>query len=179
MTRNRILLGLVALIILTGLLFDFETEIVNFCFAILLFFIELISYLKNRVFIKLRNRIVIKSYDWIGGLVFGGFMIFWFSDDTMNLWNISAIILVIASGLLDSLLRTTVVFTYDKTGIKNMHQNKLIPWSKIKEIENNNDSISIHTTEYRNDLVFHANKLKYPSWNELTKTIKEFAENEG
>ena len=177
--RNLIVfLIMFAISIIASFLFELPNEVLNFCLGLTLLFIQLLNFSHFKKQLILDKLIFIKSNEWMGTLPMIGFMIYWFSDEPMNFWNITAILSILAYGILEAIQNFNVIYKYGDEGIRNLRTNKFKAAENIKEVNFNTEKLVIHTDKYRNDLVILAKNLKMPTWETLTFELSKLNKNE-
>ncbi|WP_421764941.1 hypothetical protein [Ekhidna sp.] len=176
MTHRLFPLLLIGLTAVLSYVLDWPNELMNFSLSIILLASELFNFIKYQNQIKTANLIKLKSNDWLGGWVTIAFVVYWFSDEPMNVWNIAAIVGVIIYGILDSIQNFRAHYLINEEGIRDMYGKQLIEASDITTTEFNSEQIAIHTTKYTNDLIIQSSKLESPSWDELTSELSKLSD---
>lgn len=99
MTPNRIaVLIIIPIAILVGYIFDFSNELRNFGLATAVLGVAVYDFITSRRQSKSAFTFKIWSTQWMFGGAFTMFLIFSFSDDLMNMWNVLALSETIAYG---------------------------------------------------------------------------------
>ena len=158
---------------------EFPKELVNFFLATGLLAYELYETFKLRQLNIRTTTFQLSSNEWLGGLGMTGFIIYYFSDETMNIWNISAIVEVGFFGAFYAVRNRTLTYSIENGGIRNLFNGKLLDSSTITNIKFNDEQLAIDTTKYQNDLVIKSANLKSPGWKELTYELTELNRNGG
>ena len=181
MTQNRIIiLTLIITALVTSYAFGFSNELVNFCLASGLLAFEAVEFIKLRMVVLNSPSIFqIWSTEWIYGTGVTFFLIYSFSDDPMNGWNISAIIEIVIFGALYLLRNRRQVYLIEEAGIRNLCNHKLLDSSIITGIKFDDKTLVIDTTRYSNDIVIRSDVLYSPTWDELTSELSKLNKNAG
>ncbi len=178
MTQDRIIL---VIIILTAvgftIAFDFPNELVNLFLATSILAQESYEYYKYYKLSNSKTLFRFASYEWLGALGVSGFMLYWFSDEPMNIWNIIAIIEVLILTGIYIIRNWTLNYVIEEEGIRNLSDGKLIETNTITRIKINEEQLAIDTTKFQNDLRVKSSNLKTPSWAELTEEFAKLKKN--
>jgi len=180
MTQNRtIILILLALAFVVSYVLESPNELVNFVLATGLLVFELYETFKLRQLNVTTTTFQLSSNEWLGGLGLTGFIIYYFSDEPMNIWNISAIVEVMVFGAFYAVRNRTLTYSIEDGGIRNLFNGKFLNSSTITNIRFNDDQLAIDTTKYQNDLVIKSSSLRSPNWNKLTTELTNLNRNGG
>jgi hypothetical protein len=76
------------------------------------------------------------------------FLIFSFSDDLMNMWNVFALSETIAYGGLYVVTNRFTTYQVANDGIRSLNNGRVIDFSTITDITINDNAIAIDTTKY-------------------------------
>ena len=152
---------------------EWQNEIINFSLALILVSSETFNFFNHLKKVGSKDFVKVKSDDWFSGLILVAFMIYWFADEPMNFWNLSAIIGVIIYGILVALRDYRSGYLITGEGILNLKDNKLLSKSDIKSIDFKSEEINIHSSRYKNDLTIRSSKLISPNWDELTLKLSK------
>lgn len=173
MTQDRIIL---VIIILTAIgfsiAFDLPNELVNLLLASSILIQESYEYYKFHKLSNSKTLFRFANYEWLGALGVSGFILYWFSDEPMNILNIIAITEVFIFTGIYIIRNWTLNYIIEEEGIRNLSDGKLIELNTITRIKINEEQLAIDTTKFQNDLIVKSSNLKTPSWAELTE---EFA----
>jgi hypothetical protein len=165
MTPNRLAILIIILIaILVGYIFDFSNELRNFALATAVLGFEVYDFFTSRRRSQSAFTFKIWSTQWMFGGAFAMFLIFSFSDDLMNMWNVFALSETIAYGGLCVVTNRFTTYQVANDGIRNLNNGRVIDFSIITAITINDNAIAIDTTKYQNDLVIKADVLYSPTW---------------
>lgn len=177
MTPNRIAILIIILVaILVGYALDFSKELRNFCLATAVLGFEIVDFMSAKKRIEDAFTFKIWSTQWMFGVAFAMFLIFSFSDDLMNIWNVVALTETITYGGLYIAINRVTTYQVANDGIRNLNNGKMIDFSTITEITINDNEIAINTTKYQNDLVIKKDVLHSPTWQELVSNIPKLNE---
>jgi hypothetical protein len=180
MTQNRaIILILLALAFVASYALELPNELVNFFLATGLLAFELYETFKLRQLNATTTTFQLSSNEWLGGLGMTGFIIYYFSDEPMNVWNICAIAEAVIFGVFYAVRNRTLTYSIEDIGIRNLFDGKLLDSSTITNIQFNDEQLAIDTTKYQNDLVIKSSNLRSPNWNELTSELTKLTRNGG
>lgn len=180
MTQNRvIILILLALAFVVSYALKFPNELVNFFLANGLLAFELYETFKLRNLHATTTTFKLSSNEWLGGLGMTGFIIYYFSNEPMNLWNISAIVEVMVFGAFYTVRNRTLTYSIEDGGIRNLFNGKFLNSSIITNIQFNDEQLVIDTTKYQNHLVIRSSNLRFPNWKEITTKLIKLNSNGG
>lgn len=168
MTHRLYSLILIGLTVVLSFSLDWSNEIMNFSLAYILLISEILNFSKNLRKSRSSKLLVLKTNNWIGGLIIIAFLIYMFSDESMNSWNIAAIVGIALYGILEFIQNFRVRYEISEEGIKNLNDNKIIQATQITGIDFNNEQIAIHTKKYQNELIIRSSNVEFPDWNQLT-----------
>jgi hypothetical protein len=172
MTGSRIIiLAFIISTVFTGYLFGFSNEIRNFCLATGVLGFEVVDFFTFRR--RSNHTFVFKvwSTQWMFGIGFAFLLIYFFSDDLMNIWNVCAIGEIVVYATLYVARNRFSVYVCEQNGIRNLNNGEVLDSSTITAIKVDDKSIVIDTTKYQNDLVVKADILHTPTWDELVSHI--------
>lgn len=141
----------------------------NFCLALTLLTVEVLDFNRHRKQLNSDNLIILKSNDWLNTLPMIGFMIYWFSDEPMNIWNIAAILGILVYGTFQSIRHFRLIYEVNENGILDYRTNKLKAMDEIQGVDFNSVKLAVHTSKFRNDLVILSKDVQSPTWEELTE----------
>jgi hypothetical protein len=168
--RFAILIFIVTAIIV-GYVFNFPKESRNFCLANAVLCFEVFDFFMTRP--RSKNVLTFKvwSTQWMFGLGFAALLVFSFSDDSMDLWNVFAISETVVYAALFVARNRFTAFQVESDGIFNLNKGELIAYSTITAITINDTEIVIDTMRYRNELVIKADVLYSSTWGELVSNF--------
>ncbi|MEQ8472169.1 MAG: hypothetical protein RIC35_13340 [Marinoscillum sp.] len=111
----------------------------------------------------------LKSNVWTESVIITAVLLYFFSFEPMNTWNIVGISAIILSGISKCFRGTSAYYRANKEGVWNLHTNqKFIPSENITALRITNDELAIDTIKYKNELLIKSKKLVQPEWEKLT-----------
>ena len=120
---------------------------------------------------------ILKSNVWIEPLIITTSLIYFFSIQPLNVWTITAMILLAHGGLSRMNRERKAYYQVTSDGVWNLHtQEQFIKPDRITGIRISQEEIAIDTTKYINDLQVKSKQLKSPRWEELAQRFMELKE---
>ena len=168
--RFAILVFIVTAIVV-GYVFNFPKELRNFCLATAVLGFEVLDFFMTRTRSKNIFTFKIWSTQWMFGFGFAALLVFSFSDDSMDIWNVFAISETVVYAALYVARNRFTAFQLSNDGILNLNKGEIIAYSTITAITISDSEIAIDTTRYRNELVIKADVLYSPTWSELVSNF--------
>ena len=98
-------------------------------------------------------------------------------QDGINNWTITSILFIILAYISTFIVSFQGVYLIQKDALCCVNDNKKIYKETIIEIDINSNSITIHTTKFRNELIIEKSKLIHPSWLQLESKFEELKGN--
>ena len=158
---------------------DYPTELTNLLLATALLGFEVFQKIKTDHILKSVKTFKLKSRQWLNGVAQTAILVFFFSDEPMNFLNISAIATIALAGILNIYQNSTIKYTIETKGIRNLFSGKLLDSKTITNVNYSEIEIGIDTRKYQNDLVIKSSNLVAPTWNELAAELKKLEVHSG
>jgi hypothetical protein len=165
------ILVIIVTAIIVGYVFNFPNELRNFCLATAVLCFEVFDFFMTRTRSKNVFTFKVWSTQWMFGLGFAALLVFSFSDDSMDIWNVFAISETVVYAALYVARNRFTAFQVENDGILNLNKGEIIAYSTITAITINDTEIVIDTTRYRNELVIKADVLYSPTWDKLVSNF--------
>lgn len=118
--------------------------------------------------------IKVKSSVWTENVITTAVVLYFFSDQPMNVWNIIGVSALLLSGISQSIRGTSAYYRANLEGIWNLHTNsKFISAEKITNLKMTGDEISIDTAKHKNEFQVKSKNLRNLKWDDLTAHLTE------
>ena len=167
---------IIAVILAPGLLiayyYNVPKYLLHFVLAVVILVFEVDAYKVIRQIIAQGDFFKIRSRTWIQEAFMYPAMIYFFTDQPMNIWNIIAISALVLSGISKIIRGTSAYCRVAEDGVWNLYTHqKLIAAEDITQVNVSAAEISIDTKKYRNELLVKAKNLREPAWKKLTNDL--------
>ncbi len=111
MTQNRIIITLLIVLAVTiSYAIELDNELFNFSLATFMLAYELYTFRNFQQAHKSNKIFKLNSQEWLGGIGASAFVIYHFSNEQMNSWNIVAIVFMIIFGILYAIRNRTTTY---------------------------------------------------------------------
>ena len=147
---------IITLILLSGIFFAYYYDVpkywVHFIVGVSLLLFELFDFNYFKHWLYEGGFIKVKSNVWTESVITTAVVLYFFSDQPMNIWNIIGISALLISGISKIIRCTSAYYRANAEGIWKLHTNtKFISSEKINSLRITDEELSIDTTKYQND----------------------------
>lgn len=168
-------LAFIVIAMIIGFNYEEHQILLQLIMVSLWFVFELVNLIDVQKQLDSSLVIKVKSNEWLHTIFTSIILVYFFTNQQLNLMNQIAIGLLVATTLLKVITVYRKSYKINNEGIFDLVSgSKLINPNSITELRINDLEISIDTKKYQNDFQVKKSELRTPNWNKLKEVFSDF-----